>query len=103
LEDEEMPLGGLVLNRVHRTAVPALPPRESSTAAVAIAAEHPAAANALRVHADLVQQVVREQRVAARFTRAFRAVPVVEVPAQPTDVHDLDGLRAIGDALARRA
>jgi hypothetical protein len=47
-----------------------------------------------------VEQVVREQRMSARFTRAFPAVPMVEVPAQPTDVHDLDGLRAIGAALS---
>jgi hypothetical protein len=30
-------------------------------------------------------------------------IPVVEVPAQPEDVHDLDGLRAIGVELARAA
>lgn len=96
---ERMPLTGLVLNRVHSTAVPSLPAADSLRGAVAIAAEHPDAAAALRVHAALVQQVVREQRMSARFTRAFPAVPYLEVPAQPTDVHDLDGLRAIGAAL----
>jgi hypothetical protein len=38
--------------------------------------------------------------MSARFTRAFPAVPFVAVPAQPTDVHDLEGLRAVGAALA---
>jgi anion-transporting ArsA/GET3 family ATPase len=94
LVDERMPLAGLVLNRVHTTAVPSLPATDSLRAASAIAEDHPAVAASLRVHAALIQQVVREQRMSARFTRAFPAVPYVEVPAQPTDVHDLDGLRA---------
>jgi hypothetical protein len=41
--------------------------------------------------------------VAATFTDAFPAVPVVSVTAQPADVHDVDGLRTIGDALAAAA
>jgi anion-transporting ArsA/GET3 family ATPase len=91
---ERMPLAGLVLNRVHRTAVP-LPAAESARAAEQIAADHPLTAAALRAHAALAEQVVREQRMGARFTRAYPAVPVVQVPAQPTDVHDLDGLRTL--------
>jgi anion-transporting ArsA/GET3 family ATPase len=99
LVDERMPLGGLVLNRVHGTAVPSLSAADSLRAAAGIEADHPAAAAALRVHAALVQQVVREQRMSARFTRAFPAVPYLAVPALPTDVHDLEGLRAVGAAL----
>jgi anion-transporting ArsA/GET3 family ATPase len=102
LVDEQMPLAGLVLNRTHRSAVPELSSAASLRAAVAIGAQHPAAADALRVHASLIATVAREQQMAARFTRAFPAVPVAEAPAQPTDVHDLDGLRAIGAALVRR-
>ena len=70
----------------------------SLAAAEAIATEHPGTASALRVHADLMEQVVRERR-SRPVHPALPGVPVVEVPAQPTDVHDLDGLRAIGDAL----
>ena len=72
----------------------------ASRAAAAVATAHPRAAAALRAHAALAQQVAREERMAARFTEAFPAVPVVEVPAQPTDVHDLDGLRAVGPRCA---
>ena len=35
-----------------------------------------------------------------RFTAAHPRVPTVSVPALPGDVHDLDGLREIGDLLA---
>ncbi|HEY8450977.1 MAG: ArsA-related P-loop ATPase [Micromonosporaceae bacterium] len=100
LLSQRMPLGGLILNRVHRTEVPGLSAEESLAAAAAVAAEHPGAAGALRAHADVVRQAAWSRRMSNRFTRAFPTVPVAEVPAQPADVHDLDGLRAIGAALA---
>jgi anion-transporting ArsA/GET3 family ATPase len=100
LVTERMPLAGLVLNRVHRTAVPTLSAAGSAAAASAVAADHPGTAAVLRLHTDLVRLVAREQRVSVGFLQAFPTVPVARVPAQPTDVHDLDGLRAIGTALA---
>ncbi|HEU5110481.1 MAG TPA: ArsA family ATPase [Micromonosporaceae bacterium] len=102
LAAERMPLAGLVLNRVHRTAVPALSAARSLAAAADLAGRPggEVTADALRVHAALVQQTVREEAVASRFTAEFPAVPVVPVGAQPADVHDVDGLRIIGDALA---
>jgi hypothetical protein len=54
----------------------------------------------LRVHARLLRQAEREVRVAATFTAAFPTVPAVAVAAQPADVHDVDGLRTIAEALA---
>ena len=36
-----------------------------------------------------------EQRAAAAFTSTHPAVPVMEIPALPEDVHDLDGLRRL--------
>ncbi len=53
-------------------------------------------AEVLRVHADLADQRDRQAAVSGRFLRAHPGVPVVKIPAQPADVHDLDGLRAIG-------
>jgi anion-transporting ArsA/GET3 family ATPase len=102
LATERMPLAGLVLNRVHRTVASELSAERSLAAAARLAREpgYETAADALRVHAALVQQTVREEAVAARFTEEFPAVPVVAVGAQPADVHDVDGLRTIGDALA---
>jgi anion-transporting ArsA/GET3 family ATPase len=102
LGDERMPLAGLVLNRVHGTAVPQLSVEASLAAAEALSAtdDHQVTTDALRVHAALAQQAAREERVASRFTAEFPAVPLVAVSAQPADVHDVDGLRTIGDALA---
>jgi hypothetical protein len=58
------------------------------------------AAAMLRLHADRVAVAGREKRLLARFTKAHPSVAVVGVPALPTDVHDLDGLREIALRLA---
>ncbi|MBV1853402.1 ArsA family ATPase [Catellatospora tritici] len=100
LGDERMPLVGLVLNRVHRTDLPELSAKQSTEAATELPGEHSVTADVLRVHALLMRQVVRESSVSADFTDEFPNIPVAYVPAQPTDVHDLVGLRAVGDALA---
>ncbi|GFJ80125.1 ArsA family ATPase [Phytohabitans houttuyneae] len=103
LGEERMPLAGLVLNRVHRTTVDGLTAERSRTAADELerAGGNEATTDALRVHAALAELAAREQRVAAVFTDAYPAVPTVEVAAQPADVHDVDGLRTVGNALSR--
>jgi anion-transporting ArsA/GET3 family ATPase len=57
---------------------------------------HSLAVAALRLHAERMQLTATERRVAEHFTAAHPVVPVAEIPAQPDDVHDLDGLRVIG-------
>ncbi|WP_205775962.1 ArsA family ATPase [Micromonospora tulbaghiae] len=102
LREERMPLAGLVLNRVHRPAAD-LSAAESLAAAERLTGVggHEGTVEVLRAHAALAQQAVREEQVAARFTEAFPAVPAVSVTAQPADVHDVDGLRTIGEAISR--
>ncbi|MDI3420410.1 ArsA family ATPase [Streptomyces luteolus] len=58
------------------------------------------AAGLLRLHAERMQLLAREQRTRDRFTALHPEVPVTEVAALPGDVHDLAGLRDIGDRLA---
>ncbi|AWN28596.1 ArsA family ATPase [Streptomyces sp. NEAU-S7GS2] len=58
------------------------------------------AAGLLRLHAERMQVLARERRTRDRFTTLHPEVPVTEVAALPGDVHDLAGLRAIGDRLA---
>jgi anion-transporting ArsA/GET3 family ATPase len=126
LDEERMPLAGLILNRVHAAGGAGLSaarslaaaetlegltggsggssPRDSTVqnepVASAPAASYSVAAAALRLHAERRSLSERERRVARAFTSAYPAVPVVEVPALPVDVHDLEGLRRIGEALA---
>ncbi len=103
LSAEEMPLAGLVLNRTHPPTTTALSATRADGAAEEVleaggeGAE--LAAGALRVHAERMTLASREQHLADRFTSAHPEVAVRTVPAVAGDVHDLDGLRGMADAL----
>ena len=94
-----MPLAGLVVNRVHRTAAHGL---SASRARDAAESADALTAGVLRLHAERMELSQRETRLQERFTTAHPDVAVVQVAAQPGDVHDLDGLRAVGEELVRR-
>ncbi len=102
LAAEQMPLAGLVVNRVHRSAIETLTAERSLAAAQALEerGDGPLAAAVLRLHAGRVALAAREARLQERFSRAHPTVPVVEVAAQPGDVHDLAGLRSVAEDLA---
>jgi len=110
LNKESMPLAGLVLNRVSTSQAAVLSEDQARGAAERLNADggaEPEAASGtavvsalLRLHADRMRQLAREARLRTRFTAAHPAVPVATVPALPGDIHDLDGLRRVGDLLA---
>jgi anion-transporting ArsA/GET3 family ATPase len=112
LDEERMPLAGLILNRVHSAgstrlsaarslaAAETLEAVPNGGAATASSAGYSVTAAALRLHAERMSLGEREQRVAGSFTSTHPAVPVIEVPALPDDVHDLAGLRRVGEAFA---
>jgi len=107
LEEERMPLSGLVVNRAGQLPPGGLSADEATAAAERLdrarkrngTATAPLTAGLLRLHAERVQIVARETRLAQRFTAAHPHVPTVVLPALPTDVHDLDGLRLVGELL----
>jgi anion-transporting ArsA/GET3 family ATPase len=102
LRQEQMPLAGLVVNRVSTD-----PPGDLSANAAMAGVEklrssgedHGLAAGLLRLHADRKTVVEREQRLTGRFATSHPDVPTAVLPALSTDVHDLTGLRRIGDLL----
>ncbi|NUL03694.1 ArsA family ATPase [Streptomyces lunaelactis] len=143
LAAEEMPLAGLVLNRVHGSgaarlsaeralaaaenldegrivdqesgktgardataASPETPPVDHAPGEHEAQGDHPdhtteqLTAGLLRLHAERMQVLAREQRTRDRFTALHPEVAVGQGAALPRDVHDLAGLRAIGDRLA---
>lgn len=102
LETEQMPLAGMVLNRMHTSGAAELSVERSIAAAETLNAtgDEPFAAAALRVHADRLSAAIRDARRASQFHAAHPRVRMVEVAAQASDVHDLEGLRAIGADLA---
>ncbi|MGW2260238.1 ArsA-related P-loop ATPase [Streptomyces sp. NPDC001780] len=81
------------------TRAPASMPAPTSAASSATTVEQ-LTAGLLRLHAERMQVLAREERTRDRFTALHPEVPVAEVGALPGDVHDLAGLRAIGDRLA---
>ncbi|MCW2646816.1 MAG: hypothetical protein QOF87_3569 [Pseudonocardiales bacterium] len=109
LSSERMPLAGLIINRVHRTApvtgAPRLTAARAEAAADALASKPASAAGALaeaalRVHVEVASAAEHDARMAKRFCAAHPEVAVIALPALPVDVHDLDGLRTIGDLLS---
>ncbi len=101
LSADHMPLAGLVVNRASSVPEKTLSAEEAMSAAERLRRDDPDSLTAglLRLHADRVRMVEREARLRERFAAAHPRVPTVVVPALPTDVHDLDGLRAIGALL----
>ena len=99
LHQEDMPLAGLVLNRVHGTADAGLTSGRALSAADALEPTS-LTAGVLRLHAERVALTRRESHLTERFTGAHPLVAVTPVSAQPGDVHDLDGLRRVGDDLS---
>ncbi len=99
LSGEQMPLAGLVVNRVSRLPEGVLSAEAALSGAQRLG-DSSLTAGLLRLHADRVRIVERETRLRERFATSHPGVPTTAVPALSTDVHDLDGLRRIGELLA---
>jgi anion-transporting ArsA/GET3 family ATPase len=100
LEQDGMPIAGLVLNRVQEVRAPELTIEESAAAAQRLADDDPRTSALLRLHSDRLRNAERQGRLARRFTAAHPQVAVTEVYALAEDVHDLEGLREVGSLLA---
>jgi anion-transporting ArsA/GET3 family ATPase len=105
LRAEDMPLAGLVVNRVQQVST-LLGADQATAAAQELEATGATAtedgritAALLREHAARIQMAERQEHVIGRFTAAHPMVAVARVPALPEDVHDLAGLRRIGELL----
>ncbi len=102
LSEDRMPLAGLVINRSSPAPKGEVSADEAMAAAARLRAEDPTSVTAglLRLHADQTRLVERERTLRERFARAHPQVATTSVAALTTDVHDLTGLRRIGDLLA---
>ncbi|MEJ5914079.1 ArsA family ATPase [Pseudokineococcus sp. 1T1Z-3] len=115
---EGMPLAGLVLNRVQTTELPRLSAERAWAAVVQLEdldgggedgtapetlsrGDHALAAGLLRLHAARMRRLEREQQLAGAFAVEHPGIALVQVPARPKDVHDLDGLRSVAADLGR--
>ena len=105
LNEDRMPLAGLVVNRASRAPGGRVSVERALAAAERLEEDGTdgPTAGLLRLHADRTRIVTRESRLRARFATVHPDVPTAVVPALSTDVHDLDGLRVVGDLLSRRS
>ena len=103
LAGDRMPLAGLVLNRVRSSAISSLSAARASAGAETLEdlGKHALTAGILRLHAQRMTLIEREQSLRGRFTAAHPRVPIADLPALPGDIHDLAGLRAVGAALGQ--
>lgn len=103
LNEDQMPLAGLVVNRASPEPASKLSADEATSAATKLRKKDSTSLTAglLRLHADRTRLVQREQLLCGRFAAAHPEVATTVVPALSTDVHDLAGLRTIGDLLAQ--
>ena len=102
LAEDDMPLMGLIVNRASPEPRGAVSADEAMAAATRLRQRDPESLTAglLRLHADQSRIVEREERLRARFAAAHPQVPTAVVPALPGDVHDLAGLRRVGELLS---
>ena len=86
---------GLVFTSAHAIAAagPLRAERPSPTAGLT--------ASLLELHARAMTIAVRHARAVERFVAVHDDVDLALVPTEATDVHDLEGLRLIGDRLGR--
>jgi anion-transporting ArsA/GET3 family ATPase len=100
LTEEGMPLSGMVLNRVHTSALAISPERALSLAEDLAGTSAVLEVEALRRHAALMRTIETETRMMERFAAARPAVAQTQVQSLPTDVTDLATLRRVGALLS---
>jgi len=113
LAADRMPLAGVIVNRMGCTTLTLdadVADRGANRLDAAAGAAGPrgasperVAAALLRIHATRDALAERHRAAAKRLSDAHPGVPVAQVPAAATDVHDLAGLRTIGAELANWA
>jgi anion-transporting ArsA/GET3 family ATPase len=109
LREEHMPLSGVVVNRMTELPTSGMPAAGLSDDQATKAADDldlqedesaSLTAALLRLYADRLANARTQTRSRDAFSVRHPEVPMVSVPALPTDIHDLDGLRLIGELLA---
>jgi anion-transporting ArsA/GET3 family ATPase len=100
LTEEGMPLSGMVINRVHTSALAISPERALSLAEDLAGTSAVLEVEALRRHANLMRVMQTESRMMDRFASARPTVAQTQVQSLPTDVTDLAALRRVGALLS---
>lgn len=102
LGEDAMPLAGLIVNRANPEPHGGLSADEAMAASARLRQREPGSLTAglLRLQADRARTAEREALLRERFAAAHPEVPTAVVPALAGDVHDLTGLRRVGQLLS---
>lgn len=100
LGTDDMPLAGVVINRAERSAVPRIASGAALRALEVPGTAGPSTVDLLRLQAEIAAVADRHAQLIAGFEQRQGEVPLVVVPAEEADVHDLHALRKIGQMLA---
>ncbi len=112
LDADRMPLAGLLVNRLQPVRVDGVSTEAALAAADALSglgpgpagagdrAAHKVTAALLRLHAQRTARRAAELRLVEAFQEQHPDVPTRCVEALPSDVHDLEGLRAVADQMS---
>jgi anion-transporting ArsA/GET3 family ATPase len=101
LVEERMPFAGLVLNRVHSSALDVSADRARALAEDLDPQESGLEIEALRRHAQLMKVIDLERRQIARFAASRPTIAETRVQALQSDVTDLESLRRVGASMAQ--
>ncbi len=99
LRADDMPLAGVVLNRMEQVNDEAISADQAAAAAERLP-EGSLAGNLLIIHARKMRTAEQQHTRVRRFLASAPHVPVATVAAFASDVHDLPGLREVGRELA---
>ncbi len=99
LAEDRMPLGALVVNRVHHAAPVPEVPAEARRRLADGGADGRLLADLLEQHRALDLLATTERRRIAELAETVPGTAVVEVPLLPDDVHDVPGLLRLGGHL----
>jgi anion-transporting ArsA/GET3 family ATPase len=99
LAEDGMPLGALVVNRIHQAATVPKVPAEALQRLREGGADGRLLADLVDQHQALELLASSERQRVAELAASVRGVDVVEVPLLADDVHDIPGLRRLGEHL----
>lgn len=108
LREEGMPLRGVAINRVHTSQLELSAARATALVEELTAQPGPDEDGyrverlALADHARRMHTVEQERELIDKFKLTNPTIPMAEVPAQPSDINDLESLRRIGQLLAQQ-
>jgi len=99
LAEGDLPLGAMIVNRVHMAAAAGSPGQGSDDALAEALGDPGLVERVLAAHADRQLLADRDRANVAVLCGLCPGVPVFDVPELSDEIHDLDGLRAFARLL----